>query len=655
MISILLSALLFGLVHPGSKLIMGHGLSLLSFCLLYVGIRLLAQLPLVIAKKSWKIQSKKELLYLLSLGVVGAALQMAEFWGISDGLPVGVVTFLVYTHPVWTILLSRTINRENVDATSIAKLASALVGITLITGFSSGYPVSLYIGPLLAGFFIALWISLSNKASKNGCSAGAISFYYDAFAFLILIGVASTSNHGASLAETFKFLGNLQNFALIAAYSIFIGFLPNYLFYWGSQKSSTQAAGFTLLLEPVISTAVSHFAWRETIAPAFALGALFIIAMNFPIDLVKKLVKPKEHSRQVGIGFSLSILLILFSSQTALGSIFVVEVVPSDSTDYTVTSELEQIRIASDLATKDYRKIDPKCHPKIQKIIRRGSESELYNTIEQIGGHDDAIIVGLSRTNFARLAAKALEKKKAKGISIGAAIATLNEINPNFVSIVSPWSRQWKSVEQQLRSNGCTATNTLGLFDSKSVLSQKFASSFEQAKSGTRFELVSTSDRDFTDKLKSKSCAFLAINYSDAQKYLTRIIEAHWKGTIVGTGDWNYYSKEVAQTFKEAKYEGLVLAMPTGWTPNATKESQAFSLRLSRELGESPSPISAYTYDAMLMALEYSCHSKDPNVFDESKLSSLPVLRNYEGIAASGNYLSKMFVITKRSSSNEGQ
>lgn len=122
MIYVLFSALIFGLVHPGSKLILGHGIDLLSFCILYVGIRLLVQVPIVIKNKQYRLTSGKQALTLLAIGLVGAALQTTEFMGIADGLPVPVVTFLVYTHPIWTLLLGAAINKDKISRSSILKI-----------------------------------------------------------------------------------------------------------------------------------------------------------------------------------------------------------------------------------------------------------------------------------------------------------------------------------------------------------------------------------------------------------------------------------------------------------------------------------------------------------------------------------------------------
>ena len=255
MIFVFLAAFLFGLVHPGSKLLMSQGLSLIPFCFLYLLIRWVVQIPVVLHTGSWKIKSKKELSFLILLGIVGAGLQLTEFVGISENLPVGVVSFLVYSHPIWTLFLSRYINQEPITRRSVLQLLISCAGILLISGFDSSYPLKLYIGPLAAGLFLSLWITLSNRASKAGCSPVSISFYYDFFALLVIS--ALLSHQGFSEAkQAFGFLTTPKYFLLMAGYSLLIGYLPNLLFYVGNKHSRAQWVGLVLLLEPVISTGI---------------------------------------------------------------------------------------------------------------------------------------------------------------------------------------------------------------------------------------------------------------------------------------------------------------------------------------------------------------------------------------------------------------
>ena len=345
MIYVLVAAILFGFVHPGSKLLLGDGIDLLSFCLLYIGIRLVAQIPVVIRTKSYKIESRNQLYVFLAIGVVGACLQMTEFMGIAKGLPVPLVTFLVYTHPVWAMLASRFINGERLTINSGIKIGLGLVGAALISfpHFQYGsFPLTSMIAPIFAGMMIALWVSLSSKAKSLGATSLSISFYYDLFALVSLCLFKLGTEQTASFAETLAWVSEPSHFAKMAFYSIFLGLLPHLLFYRGAGLTSALSASLILLLEPVIASGTSFFVWKEPISHFFLVGACFVLAAGSPLDLPKLLsVFTRERRLQLvrTAGSTLIGLLVVLLPLRLLGlessKIRLIEIVPNNPSDYT--------------------------------------------------------------------------------------------------------------------------------------------------------------------------------------------------------------------------------------------------------------------------------------------------------------------------------
>ncbi len=291
MIYIFAASVLYGLVHPGSKLILSQGIDPLSFSILYVLFRLLAQLPFVIKYKYYRVLQKQSWLPLLLIGLLGAGLQFTEFKGIASGLSVSLVTFLVYSHPIWSLLFSRVINSEPFELISFIRLALGLLGIFLILG--SHFVVldtdfDKLILPVIAGLFMALWVSLSNKAKKLGASSWSISFYYDLFALLGLLSLKLLSGFpGMSFYEVWSWVASPVHFGCTLIYSLAIGLLPNILFYRGNEFTTARAVGLTLLVEPIVATSVSHLIWFEQLSSSFFVGAIFILLTGVPMNNLK--------------------------------------------------------------------------------------------------------------------------------------------------------------------------------------------------------------------------------------------------------------------------------------------------------------------------------------------------------------------------------
>ena len=469
MIFVVFAAIIFGFVHPGSKLLLSSGVDLLTFCILYIGIRLFVQIPIVLKTRSFFIATKEQGFILIFIGVIGALLQLTEFAGISDGLPVSVVTFLVYTHPIWTIIFGSIVNGERVTTVSIVKLVLGIAGIAVIF-LSQLQNMSmnprLMIAPIAAGLMIAIWISMSKKARKANIGVWTISFYYDLFAFFTLIALRLTGiTNSVSMYEFYEFLKVPQFVFGMFMYSIFIGLFPNLLFYKGSKNVTTLTAGLILLLEPIVASLSSSLIWNLSLSPLFIIGAGLILFSGAPFE---------EFSFQ-RIKLSSRKLLFIFISIIALPSdafqkskvLHIWEVVPSDEGEYTNSKELKSIDIASDFAISDFKLKYPLCKFKVEKSLYRGSEETLFKMVSGIAESitNSDLVIGMTRSSFARVAARAAKGSELRAISMGAATANLAEINKNFVSIAAPWINQWEALEGEFNHSQCSKENTFGFFD----------------------------------------------------------------------------------------------------------------------------------------------------------------------------------------------
>ena len=162
------------------------------------------------------------------------------------------------------------------------KVAFGLLGILLITRGEltvERFPASWFLAPLLAGLLIALWVSFSHLAKSAGAPALTISFYYDLFALVALVAIRQPS-----VSTSVDWLRVPHHLLEMIAYSVFVGLVPNLLFYKGSVNVGARAAGLTLLLEPLIATVASHFLWHDRLAPLFFVGMIFILAAALPLQ-----------------------------------------------------------------------------------------------------------------------------------------------------------------------------------------------------------------------------------------------------------------------------------------------------------------------------------------------------------------------------------
>lgn len=285
MIFVLFSVLLFGFVHPGSKIILENGIPLSFFCIFFIGFRVIFLLPVLALKKQDLSLSKKHIFYLILFGLIGASLQYFEFKGIDEGLSPGLVTFLVFSYPLWIYLFNLFKGTSNNSLYKLLQLSLIISGVYLIAGSSlAGAELKLLVYPLLASISIAGWILLSSFLRKEGLTPLTLSFYYDLFSLIILLIL-----FGGNIVGGLPTLGGwmtTENMGQMFAYAALIGLLPNLFFYYGAPKITSDLSAGLLAFEPVVSSIYSWIFLGVVLGETFWFGAVLVILGNLPQKLV---------------------------------------------------------------------------------------------------------------------------------------------------------------------------------------------------------------------------------------------------------------------------------------------------------------------------------------------------------------------------------
>lgn len=605
------------------------------FCLAYIGIRLTAQIPFVVSQKAYRVESIRQLKVIIVLGVVGASLQLSEFSGIANGENVSTVTFLVYTHPFWSILISKFIFKEELGKIGLIKLVLALIGIVLVIGVEN-FEISKLVAhwvSLAAGLLISIWIKVSNIARKIGFSTLKTNFYYDLMSFICVVSlICIYSKEGGEFYKLSEYLSVPSNLCLIVGYSLLIGLLPNLLFYKGSASTDSLTAGYILLLEPIIASTTAYLFWDDKVSLTFMAGALMILSANIPDELLSKTIKSSSVKLMLVFLVATSVLA---ASASEGKKIYLVEIIPQDSSDYTIASEKKQIEIAAVMGLEKFKQSN-KCDIEVESSLYPGSEEDLINKIKILQkDKSEKVIVGLSRTNFSRAAAKVAVGTNIKGISVGASASNLGAINKNFITIVNPWEVQFNLIKKVIQDNKCKPDETSGVFDATNFLSNNFLESYKAEKLGVVLARFDPSKLD-----KNTKCLFIGMNFSESSLLLSSLGKTNWAGSIIGIGDWNIHSHELDKITKNISSK-ISITVPTGWIPEANLKSSRFSKDFYSKSGDSASPIAAYVYDGIILAAEVVCNGAN---LQGRPINSPNMLRNYKGRNNTGNLLSDMYL-----------
>ena len=328
--------------------------------------------------------------------------------------------------------------------------------------------------------------------------------------------------------------------------------------------------------------------------------------------------------------------------------IHLVQLTPEDPDSHTLSRQSDAVKYGFDTALKDFSKEFPSCKFKSKVNIGHSSQEALYSKILEIGKlQNKHIVIGFSRSSYARLAAKAAVGSSLKGISIGASTTELRDINPNFYSVASPMNLQWDKINNGLIGNGCNADNTISTFVSSDAYSMGFRDKFLKSTIYSKKNVFFTNDfrlgKSFKESFKNKSCIFMGMNISTAYDFIHKLVKSKWKGHLFGVGDWYYFSKEFNALVKTEKLSDIKIYIPTGWEPSSTENAKKFSDTFKSIYKVSPDPVVAYTYDATKLALQDLCYNKGLNQLIPSEVKNLNLLRNYKSVGKSNNLISPVY------------
>ena len=215
----------------------------------------------------------RDLWCFVGTGVVSLLLFSYCYFSAMNHTSIAVAGVLLYTAPIFVMLMSLLLFRERLTLRKLAALLLAFSGCVLVSGLGSGEPVSLP-GLLLglgAGFFYALYSVFGRYAVNRGYSSWTITFYTFLFCSLGDAFLTDWTAIGHALRQ------NRAMLLWIPAMAVFTAFLPYVLYAAGLQKMESSRASILASVEPVVCALVSVFVFRESIGAGGIAGILLVL------------------------------------------------------------------------------------------------------------------------------------------------------------------------------------------------------------------------------------------------------------------------------------------------------------------------------------------------------------------------------------------
>lgn len=283
-----LSSSTYGLIPLFAIPILGKGMlydSLLFYR--FTCTSLLIAIMMLFKKESFAI-TRKDLLPLISLGVLFALSAQCLFWGYQY-LEVGTAATILFLYPVFVALLMAVLFKEKIPKISQLAIVIAFLGVSLLYKGENGTTLNPFgVGLLLlSAFMYALYIVIVNKSSIRNMAGSKLTLYAMVFSSMFFL-VKSLLSGGIQVFPDTMSVVDLVMLALLSTV------ISNIAMVYSVQYIGSTATAVLGAMEPVTAVCVGIFAFNELFTKNLAMGILLIvIAVSLIVlsDFISKKIK----------------------------------------------------------------------------------------------------------------------------------------------------------------------------------------------------------------------------------------------------------------------------------------------------------------------------------------------------------------------------
>ena len=277
---IIIAAVFWGLMGLFVRSFSQHGfVSAHVACLrLGVGAMIFAVVMFVKDRSLFKIKLR-DLPVFLGLGICSLTFFTICYFKAIELMPLSTAAILLYTSPVWVMLMSALFFRKRLTGRKLCALAMAFLGCVLVSGISGG---ALSFGALLcglgSGLGYALYSILGTIALRR-YEPFTVTFYGFMFGALGCLAVSEPAALFANIAAA----PGLTMLWLIPTAALVSAVIPYLCYTQGLKTVEAGKASIIATVEPVVATLVGVLLYNEPLSfsticgIALVLGAIVIL------------------------------------------------------------------------------------------------------------------------------------------------------------------------------------------------------------------------------------------------------------------------------------------------------------------------------------------------------------------------------------------
>jgi len=250
----------------------GFGSAHVAFLRLGVGALIFALIIFIKDKSLFRIKLR-DLPLFLGLGICSLSFFTVCYFTAIELMPLSTAAILLYTSPIWVMLMSALFFKERLTKKKLISLVMAFGGCVLVSGISGG---SLSIKALLcglgAGFGYALYSIFGTVALRRyepltvtgyGFLFGAIGCFF--------------AGSPAELVSAFAAAPTLTMLWFVPVAALVSAVIPYLAYTQGLKNTEAGKASIIATVEPVVATLVGIVLYHESLSFSAALGIALVL------------------------------------------------------------------------------------------------------------------------------------------------------------------------------------------------------------------------------------------------------------------------------------------------------------------------------------------------------------------------------------------
>jgi len=244
---------------------------------------LFALILLIKDRKGFKIAARDIPLF-LALGLVSILFFTCCYFTAIRLMTMSTAAILLYTSPIWVMVLAIIFLKEKITANKIIALVLAFAGCVLVSGFGGKVTVVGVLVGLGSGLGYGLYSIFGTFALKK-YSPYTVTCYTFLIAGFGSIFVANPADLAAKISAVDNKL-SLFGFVLLTA--VVTAVIPFLLYTLGLNRTTAGKAAVLATVEPAAATLFGFFVMGETVGPVAIIGIALVFAAIVVLSLRKE-------------------------------------------------------------------------------------------------------------------------------------------------------------------------------------------------------------------------------------------------------------------------------------------------------------------------------------------------------------------------------